>query len=230
MQLGLDGKSFKAVSIAVAPGLPQSAVSGEMTAVQLLGVVLARGRPDGRPHDAGSIANRADCAAIIATFRRFRGGRGDRHFPFAGTYRGAGVELIGEMLKVAAHVYEEDARQQGWHTHWRGNQLADEFAGRARPALTDPPRPWVLDRRVRHKLPDQLLGSLQPEELWRDMFSRRPAVPRARALAEPEGAVHLPVFTGTGWACGRCGVAGRSFEGIAGGSCSGRLVAAAAAF
>ena len=75
VQLGADGKSFKAVSIAVAPGMPQSAVSGEMTAVQLLGIVLARGRPDGLPHGAGGLANHADCAAVIATFRRHRGGR-----------------------------------------------------------------------------------------------------------------------------------------------------------
>ena len=98
VQLGADGKSFQTVCVALAPGLPQSTISGEMLAVELLGIILARGRPDGLPHTAGSISNWADCAAVIATFREDRAGRADRHFPCVDAYRGKGVELIGKML------------------------------------------------------------------------------------------------------------------------------------
>ena len=150
------------------------------------------------------------CSAVVTTHRKWAAGRDLRHFPYAGVYREGGVPIIGRILKVAAHVWEEDAKRQGWHRDWRGNNLADEFAGRARPALTAPPRPWVEERRARKKLLRELLASLQPDDLWHEMSSRRPTVARARAVAEPTGEDHLPVFVGGGWACSTCGTAARS--------------------
>ena len=110
-----------------------------------------------------------------------------------------------------------------------GNNLADEFAGRARPALTAPPRPWIVDRRERRKLLRELLTSLQPDDLWHQMCSSRPAVARASAVAEPAGEHHLPVFSGSGWACSTCGLAARQYRALMGAECPGRMLAATAA-
>ena len=173
--------------------------------------------------------NFADCSAVIATFRKAAAGRDLKHFPCAGVFRGPGIPYVECILKVAAHVWEEDARRQGWHSDWVGNNLADEYAGRARPPLTVPPRPWILERRSRLKLLRELLSSLQPEELWHDMFSSRPATSRKRAVEEQDAEHHLPVFTGGGWTCRVCGQAARKHGGLAGGACAGRLLAAAAA-
>ena len=136
--------------MAVPRHMPQSAVSGEMLAIALLSMVLDRGQPDGDEHFRGSVTCLADCSAVISMFRRWSAGRDLRNFPYAGVFRGTGVPYIGSIQKVDAHIWEEDARRQGWHRDWVGNNLADEFAGRARPALTEPPRPWVMELSLIH--------------------------------------------------------------------------------
>ena len=79
----LDG-TFKAACVAVARHRCQVAVAGEMLGLELLGGILARGTPEGLPHEPASILNMADCSSVITTFQRHRCGREARTFPYTG--------------------------------------------------------------------------------------------------------------------------------------------------
>ena len=227
VQVAPDG-SFQVVAAACPAGGLQSAISGEMLGMELLGMVLARGLPESEcPHEARSVHNVADCTAVIKTFRKAAAGRPADGFLFEGSYREPGLAFVHQVVeKVDAHVWEEDARRQGWHDDWRGNDLADHYAKAARPALDAPPEPWIKDRRRRKKLLASLLESLAPEQLWNDMCRTRPVVARGRALKEPKASSHKPVFSGTGWACSECGKAFRSYGASLGDACPGQLAAA----
>ena len=208
---------------------PQSAVAGEMLGMELLGMGLARGEPEGEPHAKGSINNGVDCSSVISAFRANRAGRPAKKFPFEGVFRGAGQQCVGSLFKIAAHTWEEDARREGWHSSWVGNDVADTYAKLARPALDRDPAPWLRERRARHRLLCELLGSLG-SGLWKAMRGSRPAVGRSHAVADPAaGPAHVPVFGGGIWHCGVCGVAARSYTAAAAGQCPGQLVAATAA-
>ena len=69
VQVAPDG-SFSVVAAACPAGALQSASSGEMLGMELLGMVRARGLPEGNgPHEMRSVHNVADCSAVISTFR-----------------------------------------------------------------------------------------------------------------------------------------------------------------
>ena len=116
------GGGFVAAAVAVLRDGLQSAIAGETTGVELLALILARGTPDGQPHEAGSVVNHVDCSAVIATFARHRRGEEIRRFPFAGAYRMPGLAHVDCFVKVDARVWEEDARRQGWRQHRLGNE------------------------------------------------------------------------------------------------------------
>ena len=100
-------------------------------------------------HMTSGPSRTCDCSAVIAAFRKFRAGGDLRKFPYAGVFRGPGIQFLNELLNVDAHVWEEDARAQGWHSEWLGNDLADRYAKQIRPARADDPVLWIKQRRRR---------------------------------------------------------------------------------
>ena len=79
-----DGTSV-AIIAAVQQGWQQSAISGEVLGLALLGHVLARGQPADTEHQAGSVRVGVDCQAVISAFFEYRRGWDLRKFPHAGS-------------------------------------------------------------------------------------------------------------------------------------------------
>ena len=197
--------------------------------MQLLASVLARGTPDGEPHKEKTFSVGIDCSAVVAGLSRHVHDQHPGRFLYAGVFRSAGLQAVGSVLKIRAHIWEEDARREGWHAAWKGNDVADEYAKMARPALTRDPKPWLEDLRVRTKMAKRLLADIAAKPLWAEMKRSRPAAGRAAALRrDPDDVteLHLPVFSGGAWACSRCGAAARTYAGLAGKECPGFLEAA----
>ena len=168
VQLGSDNV-WRAVAMAVSPDRPQGAISGEVLAVQLLATVLARGTPDGEPHKEKTFSVGIDCSAVVAGLSRHVHDQHPGRFLYAGVFRCAGLQAVGSVLKIRAHVWEEDARREGWHAAWKGNDVADEYAKMARPALSLDPKPWLDDIRLRTKLAKRLLADIAAKPLWAEM-------------------------------------------------------------
>ena len=228
VQLGSDNV-WRAVALALPPDRPQGAISGEVLAVELLALVLSRGTPEGLPHEARTFAVGIDCSAVVAGLCRHVNGQHPGRFLHSGVFRKAGLQPVGSCFKIRAHVWEEDARREGWHEAWKGNDMADEYAKRARPALSIDPKPWIEDGRVRTKLAKRLLADLAAQPLWAEMKRNRPAAGRAEAIKrDPDnvGELHAPVFSGGSWVCGQCGASARTFAALVGKQCPGKMEAA----
>ena len=69
------------------------------------------------------------------------------------------------MHKVAAHVSEHAAAAGGWQEHWRGNDLADQYAKMARPRILGPDVAWIRWQRKRSKHIELALGTV-PVHPW----------------------------------------------------------------
>lgn len=108
------------------------------------------------------------CAAVIATFKGHGSTTAAKKFPYSGVFRRNVIKCVGECFKIDAHLWEEDARRQGWHHHWRGNDLADFRAKQALLPLSANPKPWQLEQRRRRRMLRQLQESLGPESLWKN--------------------------------------------------------------
>ena len=184
VQVGSDGV-HRAVCFAATPDCLQSAVVGEMLGVDALAMVLGRGTlANQEPHAHGSLEVGIDCSAVVGAVRRFCREQAPGRFPFAGSFRDAALGAVRACNKVRAHVWEGDARSEGWHAEWVGNDLADHYAKLARLALDADPEPWIQEQRSRHRLLRDLLGGFAGDSLWADMRRLRPAAGRARALRE----------------------------------------------
>ena len=75
-----DGTAV-AIIAAVPLGRPQSAISGEVMGLGLLGNVLARGQPDDTEHLDEAVRVGVDCQAVITAFFQHRRGWDLRKFP-----------------------------------------------------------------------------------------------------------------------------------------------------
>ena len=115
VQVGPEGE-IRSVQLALGSSGPRSAVAGEMSAFSVLLELLGRGFQD----DAeGSVPVCVDCKAVLDTFQA-GGPHNSERFAFGGWWQGLNkAELAGKVAglhKVAAHVSEGVAREQGWAT------------------------------------------------------------------------------------------------------------------
>ena len=112
-------------------------------------------------------------------------------------------------------MWEEDAREAGWHEGWKGNDMADHFAKLARPALDSDPAEFMKNKRLRTKMLRELLLSLSPDTLWQDMQRNRPeGGSRRQASTEPAAQAHAPAFLNGSWTCTVCGKISRTFAAL----------------
>jgi hypothetical protein len=98
---------------------PQSAVAAEFMAVSIACMRM--------PPCGGKVIIAADCQAVVTAFQDLT--RFDNYsFKFAGLFRVPGIDQIENIIKVKAHLAEHEAKEQGVHHHWFGNDKADYWA------------------------------------------------------------------------------------------------------
>ena len=122
LQMDGDG-NLRAVVIFSLPGwAPQNAAFAEHTAILMTDAAAAPGAP--------GLSVVTDCSSVRAAFLSGPKAATSHRKTYAGLWKDH-TGAVGEVLKTKAHRSVQVAREQGDLDHFRGNDLADEWAKRA---------------------------------------------------------------------------------------------------
>ncbi len=233
----VPGEGERAWSMAVPLDFPQSAVCAEHYAIGIVLEVAGRGLEDLQDRTGGESSQGrhprsegeegltivADCKAVVLAGQSVTM-PGSEKFKYGGIWRSEHHRKIKEILKVQAHATEAQARKEGWHELWDGNQRADEVAKRARKDVKGVTREVIQSLRKKAKGLAALCQKAGTA-LWAEMKAPKVHVLKNKDRAQEIGVRrHTPIFCNGAWCCTTCGKAFRKAASgsiVAYGRCSG---------
>ncbi len=190
-----------AVGMAVPKGFPQSAVAGEMLAVNLVLILLQRGiAANAQVRDTIVVS---DCQAVVNVAGR-RAYASSEKFKFAGMWRHPSAPLLGNFQKIRAHQSQAQAAEQGSLADWGGNNRADEVAKFVLPKWSGDPDGYLAAMKQGRGTLRQIASEVG-KGLW-EAF--RSAKARGSAQVTAIKAVkrgHVVIFSQGQWMCVACG-------------------------